>query len=789
MNKIKISVIIPVYNTEIYLRQCIESVLNQTLREIEIICIDDASTDASSEIIKEYSQIDDRFKGIFFTESKSALVARKKGVEEAQGDYILFLDSDDYIEKDTCKDLYNKILEEKVEILQFNSVIENCANISENRIKSNEKILKPYCKKLENEEVFNGCFRKKYYSITLWNKIFSSKLCKKAFKYIPDSYLPKAQDLFTYFVISFFAKSYLGWDSKAYYHYCFGRGVTGSEIITIDIFKRYCMQVKVVDALNEFSVKMNINDDVQKIIENYFQQWINECVLLWHDKVNENDLKNATEILFNSWNRNDLLKIISKKYYYQRSQIAENLKLYKFSENSDKPVKTVGIYYYRYTIGGVQRVIMELIKLYQEMGYNVVLITDEKYNKNEFPIDNNIDWININNWKNINKDNIKDRIDNWIKILKKYDIDMLVYHAWTSPLLLWDILALKLNGSKVVVHTHSVFSYSMISYNRDFSIIPKVVSLADGVITLSKVDKLFWKAFNDNVVLIQNPIDKRLVNVNKSTGDKKIILWVGRFSNEKQPWEAIKIIELVAKVIPDAMLYMIGDGDNNILEKYQKNIINKHLENNIKLLGFQNNVYEYYEQASVYLLTSVYEGFPMTILEAKAHGLPIVMYKMPFLENAGSEEGVLSTKNYINAAQEIIDLLGNNEKWKMYSDRALNNFRSISDYDYLKIWNNILSLKFSLINYDDSINEKTYKILMNTIIEHYRIGWEKTNNNILNLKKFVNNNDSLSCARKEANIKGFLYNCMKLFPKVKNYYKNNGLKATIKKCKEKIMEN
>ena len=62
------------------------------------------------------------------------------------------------------------------------------------------------------------------------------------------------------------------------------------------------MQVKVVDALNEFSVKMNINDDVQKIIENYFQQWINECVLLWHDKVNENDLKNATEILFNSWN-------------------------------------------------------------------------------------------------------------------------------------------------------------------------------------------------------------------------------------------------------------------------------------------------------------------------------------------------------------------------------------------------------------------------------------------------------------------------------------------------------
>ena len=153
---------------------------------------------------------------------------------------------------------------------------------------------------------------RKKYSITLWNKIFSTKLCKKAFSYISEEYLPKAQDVYTYFIISFFAKSYFGWNSKKYYHYCFGRGTTGASTITLDIFRRYCLQANVVSELKKFALKMNISNDVNEIIEKFFKQWINECILLWFDKISENDQKEANKILFTYWKKRDFKYLITK---------------------------------------------------------------------------------------------------------------------------------------------------------------------------------------------------------------------------------------------------------------------------------------------------------------------------------------------------------------------------------------------------------------------------------------------------------------------------------------------
>ena len=93
----KVSVIIPVYNTERYLRQCLDSVVNQTLRDIEIICVDDGSTDGSLEILREYQAKDERIK-ILSQEKSNAGNARNLGLSIAEGEYLSFLDSDDFFE-------------------------------------------------------------------------------------------------------------------------------------------------------------------------------------------------------------------------------------------------------------------------------------------------------------------------------------------------------------------------------------------------------------------------------------------------------------------------------------------------------------------------------------------------------------------------------------------------------------------------------------------------------------------------------------------------------------------
>lgn len=114
MDKIAVSVIIPVYNAEQYLRQCLDSVLNQTLKDIEIICIDDGSTDKSVEICQEYQN---RYKNIVLIEQKNSGSgkARNAGIDTAKGEFIIFLDSDDYYpENDILETLYNNAKEQGV---------------------------------------------------------------------------------------------------------------------------------------------------------------------------------------------------------------------------------------------------------------------------------------------------------------------------------------------------------------------------------------------------------------------------------------------------------------------------------------------------------------------------------------------------------------------------------------------------------------------------------------------------------------------------------------------------
>ena len=105
-NQPLISIIIPIYNMENYIDFCFKSILNQTLQDIEIICVDDGSTDKSLEILKEYAKKDSRIK-ILTQQNSGAGKARNKGILESTGEFISFIDSDDYYpSKDTLKHMY-----------------------------------------------------------------------------------------------------------------------------------------------------------------------------------------------------------------------------------------------------------------------------------------------------------------------------------------------------------------------------------------------------------------------------------------------------------------------------------------------------------------------------------------------------------------------------------------------------------------------------------------------------------------------------------------------------------
>lgn len=114
----KVSVIIPVYNVEKYLQKCLDSVVNQTLKDIEIICVNDGSTDRSLEILRSYANTDSRIK-VISKEHKSAGVARNIGLRYATGEFIHFLDSDDWLEKDAYECTYSAAHLHNVDVCMF----------------------------------------------------------------------------------------------------------------------------------------------------------------------------------------------------------------------------------------------------------------------------------------------------------------------------------------------------------------------------------------------------------------------------------------------------------------------------------------------------------------------------------------------------------------------------------------------------------------------------------------------------------------------------------------------
>ena len=128
-----ISIIVPVYNAEKYLKKCLDSLVNQTKKELEFILINDGSTDKSEEIIKTYK--DKRIK-YFKNKNQGIGKTRNLGIEKSSGKYIMFLDSDDYFSSDACEILYKEAEKEKADLIVFDYYRVEKGNLNEVKIES-----------------------------------------------------------------------------------------------------------------------------------------------------------------------------------------------------------------------------------------------------------------------------------------------------------------------------------------------------------------------------------------------------------------------------------------------------------------------------------------------------------------------------------------------------------------------------------------------------------------------------------------------------------------------------
>ena len=170
MNKVKVSIIVPVYNVEAYLEKCLDSLVNQTLKDIEIIVVNDGSPDNSQKVIDKYSK---KYKNVksFIKKNGGLSDARNYGIEKACGEYIAFLDSDDYVTVDMYQEMYSKAKSNNFDMVvcDLNYVYEN----------GNTKRVNSNIEKDTND--IKSVMLNMYPAA--WNKIFKKELMDKGVRF------------------------------------------------------------------------------------------------------------------------------------------------------------------------------------------------------------------------------------------------------------------------------------------------------------------------------------------------------------------------------------------------------------------------------------------------------------------------------------------------------------------------------------------------------------------------------------------------------------------------------
>jgi len=720
----KISIIVPVHNAGPYLRECLETAVGQTLEDIEIICVDDNSDDDSAEILREFSARDPRVRVISFTENKTASQARKDGVLASTGEYVMFLDADDALVPDACERLHAIVEDEPVDILHFGASIVADESLPPERIAALRRFIGPYDGMLQDERILEGAFSaERLYNFTLWDKLYSASLCKRSFSRIKDGKFPKAQDKYAYFVIAYNARTYKGVPGDEFYRYHFGRGVTGHQVLSFAQFERFCSMGLVADAIGEFLEEEDALGRSEALYGHVRDQLLTDCVANWSSHLGEKDRAAGFDLMLGYWKSHEVVAKVAQLNWADPGRIARLLAEAPSVSRVPRDVHVVGTYYHRYANGGIQRVLSILIELWLSIGYEVVLFTDLPPSPDDCHLPDGVTRVVVPSYFDVDPVNYAERARVLEHALRQHHIDVMVYHAWVSPILLWDTLVCKTAGVGFVAHSHSVFSQPLRNARRYFADMPAIYRLSDAVVTLSEIDELYWSNFNDCVIRTVNPLPVSLDEVPVSELRGKNVLWLGRVSEEKRPHDALRIFKKVLESEPDAKLFMVGSSPRAAyMDSLYATVDDLGIRDSVVMCGFHKDVQQFYANASVFLLTSEFEGYSMTLAESQSAGLPCVMYELPYLTLTRPARGFVGVElgDIDAAADATVDLLRDQDYRRSLGREARTNIAEIAGFDLAAVWRGVFQCLSHPLT--ERPRDETRDIMWETLLDHYRTG-------------------------------------------------------------------
>lgn len=659
-----VSVLIANYNNAAYLGKCISSLLMQTLKNIEIVIVDDCSTDASCEVIGRYASQDKRIKLFRNDRNLGTMLGRKKAVELASAQYIMFVDPDDFYSPDACEKLYAKILEGYDFVRGGINVIASPDSDSAEVAHLIRFMNGGSGREYSNDELIDYTFIKRSLPWNIWGAIMLREIALKAFSELENFFCIRAEDVYAMLAIIRNSRSMYKIPDRIY-NYHFGIGISTKKALGAR-FKRWFNLGDTTQAIGRYAAKYGLDIGFKKFNE----QHAHASIIKWLNDAHDEEAGEYWELIKRQYGLRAALTVLSGYFTDRVEEVARKFRHCQLA-SKDKPARHVGIYYYKIHGGGAETILRALASTLCGEGYKVTIFV-ETLPPASIDLPKEVEIAKIRPGMD-DPAHMMEHLESFDKQLAGKGIDLLFYAAAFAPYALWDLMLLHHHKIPVIINYHGIITNPFFSTRLKRKEREAIFACASALTCLARETELYFRLQGINAWYISNPIPLPPLPEIKERGS---IAVVGRLGDPiKQAGDALLVLKKVTKRSPQARMYLVGDFTwPRQREEFEEKIRELGIKENIAVTGWLDNPAHVLAKCSILLSTSYMEAFPMGIAEAQALGLPCVIYDM-VIEQAKGNESIIKVpqRDYKRAAKEICALLEDRERLKKLSTIAREN--------------------------------------------------------------------------------------------------------------------
>lgn len=668
----RVSIVMPLYNDEDFVADALDSCLAQTLREIEVICVDDASTDGTVAVVQEYQKRDSRVRLLRQPENSSAFQARRVGITAASARFVLFLDGDDQLDARAAATALARASSAGADVVGFGVEIVAPGGVPSKLAAA----LQPAHAELRAADIIPSLFPAgEAANGHLWRYLFDTRLLRAAYSDIGDDMkFYRANDLPVSFLALAHARKYASVPDRLY-RYHFRRGTSGHRVDGVDRFAFLLSGVAPIAAIRAqvHSLAERSGAAATGIVASYESARLHIIanVLGYTIRDTAGSLQRACiEMLTREVGALDVIRAAA-------AFCAEALPALSASSEaatSPREPRSILLATRRLDTGGLQSVLVDQAERLLAAGHVVGIVVMERVER-ELDLPSGIDVIELTNESQLA------RVDHWVEICRDRSVDVIIdHHILYNEHWPWRALAAKAVGVPTIGWLHNFALRPLFDGSRRISFLTAHLATLFRVVTLSAADVVFWKMRGiHRVAYLPNPPSSLTVAALQTSAERSIadgrleLAWWGRLNTTtKQTQHLVAVAaELRARGI-DFRLTIIGPDSRELSSTgLRQQAQARGVDDAIELLGelSTDELLSTLTDAHLLVSTSAIEGYQLTIPEAEAMGMPVVMYDLPWLDTVRDNPGVVTTPQGDPAAlaDAIVDLMRDPQRYERLS--------------------------------------------------------------------------------------------------------------------------